>query len=275
MRNLRPANLKRAATATIKSTARRFGLEIVRAATLNELLRHAHIGRNIESFLRVLKTLHGDHNYPVELIQNLRYSTSQFRQDLFALSEAGYKKNGYFVEIGAADGLNGSNTYLLEKVFGWTGILAEPARVWHKALRANRTAHIETCCVWSRSNVVLPFDEVEIAELSTVGDRDIGDVHRKHREKKTRYDVTTISLNELLAKYGAPEVIDFLSIDTEGTELEILKAFDFGRYRFNAVVCEHNFTALREPIAALLGRHGYLRKHQDLSGVDDWYVRSR
>ncbi len=265
--------MKRVVASTIKSAARKLGFEIIRASTMKELARDAHVGKDIERLLKVLKALHGDHGYPPELIRNLRYSTSQFRQDLFALAETNYRRNGYFVEFGAADGLSGSNTYLLEKAFGWTGILAEPARVWHDALRRNRAANIETRCVWSRSDVNLSFDEFDYAELSVVSGMNADDALRRDRATAARYDVATISLNDLLAKYKAPKVIDFLSIDTEGSEFDILKSFDFARHQFNVIVCEHNFAAQRESIATLLARQGYVRKHQDLSAVDDWYVR--
>lgn len=270
----RQAGFRRALTSAVKSTARKLGYEVVRTGTFDELVQHARIGRNIEGFLAVLKALHGGQGYPAELISNLQYSTSQFWQDIFVLAETNYRKNGYFVEFGAADGLSASNTYLLEKAFGWTGILAEPARGWHEALRGNRAAHIETRCVWSSTGVVLPFDEFDYPELSMPSGPNGADALRKERVATARYDVTTISLNDLLEKYGAPKVIDFLSIDTEGSEFDILNGFDFARHQFNVIVCEHNFSARREPTATLLARHGYARKHQDLSEVDDWYVRA-
>lgn len=44
------------------------------------------------------------------------------------LSELDFKRDGFFVEFGATDGFQGGNTYLLEKEFGWRGIVGEPAR---------------------------------------------------------------------------------------------------------------------------------------------------
>ena len=72
---------------------------------------------------------------------------SQLKQDLFVLLETGFKRGGYFVEFGATNGIDLSNTYLLEREFGWTGILAEPATAWHEALQRNRNAIIDTDCV--------------------------------------------------------------------------------------------------------------------------------
>ena len=70
-------------------------------------------------------------------------SQAQLWQDLFVLHELDLKRDGYFVEFGATNGVSLSNTHLLEKRFGWKGILAEPARCWHAALEKNRSAAIE------------------------------------------------------------------------------------------------------------------------------------
>jgi FkbM family methyltransferase len=207
-----------------------------------------------------------------QLLRYLKQSRAQFRQDLFVLSELQFKRNGYFADFGASDGVSLSNTHLLEKDFGWTGILAEPARCWHDRLMASRTAHIETKCVWSRSGSFLAFNEVNIAELSTIDTFSSGDFHDDKRREGTRYEVETISLNDLLEKYQAPRDLDYLSIDTEGSELEILSHFDFSRHRFRVITCEHNFTAARADIHALLTQQGYVRKYEEISKVDDWYV---
>ena len=77
---------------------------------------------------------------------------------------------------------------------------------------------------------------------------------------------------DLLKKYDAPNEIDYISIDTEGSEYEILSKFDFAKYRFKVITCEHNFTPMRESIYKLLTTNGYRRKFFALSRFDDWYV---
>jgi FkbM family methyltransferase len=199
-------------------------------------------------------------------------SKSQNRQDLFVLSELNFKRDGFFVEFGAAGGIEDSNTYLLEEEFGWRGILAEPARAFHERLRANPRAHISTKCVWSESKKLLTFNEANWPYLSTVDAFSARDLWAERRQSGRTYDVETISLVDLLAEFSAPAEIDYLSIDTEGTELTILQSFDFTKYRFSIITCEHNFTPDRERIRALLERHGYVRKREQLSRYDDWYV---
>jgi FkbM family methyltransferase len=201
-------------------------------------------------------------------------SVSQRYQDLFALSQADFKRGGYFVEFGASNGVDGSNTYLLEKEFGWNGILAEPAKIWHADLRANRTVSIDTDCVWKDSGSTLSFNEVDNASLSTISSFSGSDMHQEGRRTGKRYNVKTISLVDLLDKHNAPRQIDYLSIDTEGSEYEILSNFDFQKYEFRTITCEHNFSPMREKIFNLLTRHGYTRRYIFLSSFDDWYVRS-
>jgi FkbM family methyltransferase len=151
--------------------------------------------------------------------------------------------------------------------------LAEPARCWHSELKSNRTSHIEYKCVWSESNKTLIFNEVTEAEFSTLEKFNYCDSNISKRMQGSSYPVDTLSLNDLLDKYNAPSKIDFLSIDTEGSEFDILKNFDFDKYSIKIITVEHNWTAKREKIFSLLGRHGYLRLFEKQSRWDDWYVK--
>lgn len=176
------------------------------------------------------------------------------------------------MEFGATNGVQLSNTDLLETACSWTGILAEPAHNWHKELEKNRSTFIEKDCVWRTSNETLTFNEVESDELSTLDSFSQSHGFKKARQKGKKYQVRTISLNDLLAKYNAPKIINYLSIDTEGSEFDILSAFDFNKHKFKVIMCEHNFAENREKIHSLLTENGYLRKHTDLSQFDDWYI---
>lgn len=211
-----------------------------------------------------------------EFLAEVGFSRSQLMQDLFVLSELGVRRdNGFFVEFGAADGIALSNSWLLEKRLGWKGILAEPARCWHPLLAKNRSCAIDTECVWSISGERLDFDEVDIGEFSTLSHFAQSDIHAQARVGKCRYQVPTVSLNDLLQRHGAPTEPDYLSIDTEGSEFAILKEFDFSRFKFKVITCEHNYTPMRKQIKQLLEAAGYQQKHEKLSRFDDWYVRVR
>ena len=63
-----------------------------------------------------------------------------------------------------------------------------------------------------------------------------------------------------------------MSIDTEGSEFEILSAFNFEKYKFKVITCEHNFTSNGEKIFNFLTKKGYVRKYNNISKFDDWYV---
>lgn len=211
-----------------------------------------------------------------EFLREVGFSRSQLLQDLFVLSELGERRGeGFFVEFGAADGVALSNSWLLEKRLGWKGVLAEPARCWHEALARNRHCAIETACVWSRSGERLDFDEADIGEFSTLSDFTQADAHAQARASQLRYQVSTISLNDLLRRHGAPAEPDYLSIDTEGSEFAILQELDFTRFKFKVITCEHNHTPMRDQIRRLLEGAGYRRKHENFSRFDDWYVRAR
>jgi hypothetical protein len=90
------------------------------------------------------------------------------------------------------------------------------------------------------------------------------------REGGKHYDVSTISLNDLLAEHAAPLDIDYLSIDTEGSEFEILSSLDFEKYDIKVITCEHNYTPARVKIHDLLASKGYVRTKTDMSQFDYW-----
>lgn len=191
-------------------------------------------------------------------------SVSQVFQDLYVLYKLRQKRGGYFVEFGAMDGVAISNTYRLEQSYGWRGVLAEPNPVFHKAIKENRKAVIDRRCVWRESGAKLDFDMAALPELSSIA----GFSNAAPTHKVT---VDSVSLRDLLREHNAPAIVDYLSVDTEGSELEILQAFDFS-YRFRVITVEHNYkSAAREALHVLLGSRGYVREFEAFSRWDDWY----
>lgn len=207
------------------------------------------------------------------ILKHITNSKAQLFQDIICLEINQFKTNGFFVEFGATNGLMGSNTYLLEKYFNWNGILCEPGINWHKELFLNRNCHIDKSCVYSNSDSKITFFESVHPELSTIEDFKNSDQHSTSRFLMKKYDVNTITLEDLLIKYNAPKNIDYLSVDTEGSEFDILNAFDFAKYKFNYISIEHNFqTEKREQIYNLLLKNNYKRIYSDISECDDWYI---
>lgn len=204
----------------------------------------------------------------VDSINNidLNKSKSQLGQDIFCLLMLDFKSNGFFLEFGAYDGIKGSNTYLMESI-GWQGILVEPSKEYRK-LKKNRSVQLFNLAVFSQSDLVIDF--LYHGSLSTLYPF-VGADH--HYRIGKMYKVKTITLHDLLQKAAAPILIDYLSIDTEGSEFEILKNFDFDEYRFSIITIEHNFDEFkRSAIYELLSDNNYVRVLFNQTKHDDFYL---
>jgi len=246
-----------------------FGIAITTTTNLNYLESACHCGSKSDiEFLSAMPSRHVE-----RLIKLLKHSNAQIRQDLMVLSTLNFKESGFFVEFGATNGISLSNTNLLETHFGWKGILAEPAKSWQQELKINRPrSKIDFRCVYSASHQKMMFKETNVKELSTLEIFMSNDMHTSNRELGKTYLVETVSLMDLLIENNAPEQIDYLSIDTEGSEYDILKNFDFQRFHFKIITCEHNNTANKELIYELLTSNGYTQIYDEISKIDDWYI---
>jgi len=201
-----------------------------------------------------------------------RKAKSQLEQDLWVLKMTSYKRGGFFVEFGATDGVLLSNTHLLEKEFGWRGICAEPNPTSFEALARNRWCMVSPACIGPVTG-----EEVEFIFADAYGGMSKDLASNQHQEKREAYQqaghtavLRTISLHDFLTERGAPRMIDYMSIDTEGSEFSILERFPFDLWDVRLLTIEHNFTEQREWIRELLERHGYVRIEAQW---DDWYLK--
>lgn len=193
-------------------------------------------------------------------------SKSQINQDLNVLSFFNKMKELYFVDIGANDGETLSNTYILEKSYQWNGICSEPMPKAFDKLRKCRNVYCDNNAVFSESGLSLKFS---LARLLS-GLTDYIDCHKEVKNNE-QIIVNTITLQDLLNKYNAPNIIHYLSLDTEGSEYEILKSVNFSEYKFLYINLEHNYIEPRRTnIRNLLLNNGYLYKGENK--FDDDYI---
>lgn len=202
-------------------------------------------------------------------------SYGQLKQDLLCLDYFDKKRDGYFVDIGAGNGRDLSNTYLLEKEYGWKGICVEPLDAPFKLCQECRPNSIcrQTAIYDKEAEVEFSYIEGSSGEdyMYSGITKDIKHHVTKVENSSKKILMNTITLNKLLEEAGAPEVMDFLSIDTEGSESKILEALDHKKYKFRYITVEHNYLmGQRSDIARVLTSNGY-QFHME-NQWDDVYI---
>ena len=248
---------------TLSLVFSRFGFKISINST-NDFI----VSRNIEEILSKIKI--ANTIISIQKINNVKFKEFIFNniqyldegiQVLWILFVFECKENGYFVEFGACDGLLFSNTKILEKDFGWKGILAEPNRSYGNQIVENRKVIIDKRAVWSKTGVSVEFAEVSAGGLSGIYStfrRNKNDLDKRQSLGIKKYTVETVSLNDLLNEYKAPVNFDLLSIDTEGSEYEIIKNFDLNKYRPKVICIEFDGTKFElNKFEKILSRYGY------------------
>tara|TARA_X000000368_G_C23029296_1_gene711704 strand:- start:545 stop:1798 length:1254 start_codon:yes stop_codon:yes gene_type:complete len=193
---------------------------------------------------------------------------SQIGQDVYVLNNIfGKKKNGFFIELGGADGITHSNTYAMEKDYNWGGICIEPNPKFKEELEKNRSCHKVFVPVYSSSNKMVNFSIVDYGQFSGISNH-LGNIGNSKVEKKVK--LRTKTLTQICDECNAPKYIDYLSLDTEGTELEILKGFDFKKYTIGYISVEHNYRPLRQHIRTFLESKGFI--YARWNRFDDEYM---
>jgi len=188
-------------------------------------------------------------------------------------------RGGYYVELGANDGLTQSNTYFLERAYGWRGLLIEPAPQNFLKCLANRSPlNVVRCAACVSFEYGQKFVEIVYSNLMStpIGvESDIGDPMEQAQKGLIRlppgeviftYGAKAETLNALLIQAGAPRVVDFMSLDVEGAEIEVLKGIDHSYHRFKYILVEcRNFPKLDDYLRSngyvylkALSEHDYL-----------------
>jgi FkbM family methyltransferase len=171
-------------------------------------------------------------------------------------------RDGYFIDVGAADGTIESNTKALEER-GWTGLCIDP----FPTNMQGRGCTVVKNVVSSASGQTIRFHQSGLLG-------GIADTLGKWKDLAAQapaVEFTTVTLTEILERNRAPSFIHFMSLDIEGAELEALRGLAFDKYRFGAMAIEHNDEEpKRTEILTFLADHGYRRSHTYKQ--DDFYV---
>jgi FkbM family methyltransferase len=186
-------------------------------------------------------------------------------------------RDGFFLDSGASNGTRGSNTLLLESTFGWRGICVEPNAEMYAELTAARSCICVNCCLYDRARdvqffeaagvlggIVDEYDPNLLCQAKTLVASQGGDGRVEAVTKPAR------TIGSILQEFRAPRVIDYWSLDTEGSELTILQSFPFDQYILRMLSVEHNYAPSREAIRRFLEERGLRRTH--VLGIDDVYM---
>jgi len=160
-------------------------------------------------------------------------------------------KSGYFIELGANDGISQSNTMYLEKYLGWSGLLIEPHLPNFEKLKKNRSPKNHFC---NCACVGFDFGDKNYryiySNLMTIGIDDVNEIEdrRAHAKNGSMYlkqgEQNLISsceaktLDSVLKEFNSPKHIDFMSLDVEGAELSVLQGIDYEKYSFRFILLE-------------------------------------
>jgi len=184
-------------------------------------------------------------------------------------------REGIFVDIGAYDGVTGSNSLFFEKELGWSGICVEPVPHFFQKLEKSRSCTCINSCIGEDGSKDFLWIEGPNEQLSgllenysterkELLDRLAIDYHDKHHT----IQVTSVDLMDLLQKHNLNR-IDYLSIDTEGGELEILQSIDFDQVEIRVIDVENNRD---DPaFSVYLATRGYKKVARLV--VDDIYIK--
>jgi len=157
-------------------------------------------------------------------------------------------KNGYYIEIGANDGVRYSNTLFLEKNLNWSGILIEPSNRFNllkKYRGKNNKLFNLACCSFEEKNKIKEYIYADLSTFSKDKYKDkislekyLNHIDKSFSDKFYNFRAPVKPLNDLLIQSRAPKIIDFFSLDVEGEELQVLQGINFREYSFKFILIE-------------------------------------
>lgn len=206
----------------------------------------------------------------------------QYGEDYILWNFFDYKENGFFIDVGAFDGIHLSNSYSFEQQ-GWKGICIEPVPFYFNLCKKNRpnSICIDAACtsIDNLNELEIETDETGLFSSTTLlkdAESIKGHYSLIQREILTKkIKVTGTTLNTILSNNFNPELaaIDFISIDVEGSELDVLKGFDLIKFSPHVILIETNTPESTALIGEYLSGYGYLFARKEHS--NSYFVKSQ
>ncbi|MGJ9412775.1 FkbM family methyltransferase [Aeromicrobium sp. CF4.19] len=197
---------------------------------------------------------------------------AQHGEDRLLADRFAGRRRGYFVEVGALDGDELSNTFYFEKALGWTGVLVEANPVQAASCRRNRpeshVAGVAAVAPGQEGTVVLEVADGHAGFSTLSASRTYHRILQERGISTTPVEVPATTLDSVLEQAGA-RAIDFVTIDVEGHERAVLAGFDLRRWRPEVILLESASGAPDPRISWTLFRAGYARVRRVV--VNDWY----
>ena len=193
--------------------------------------------------------------YITNLINSGEFKGQKDQDKWVLLSVLPFLRHGYFLDLAAADGVLHSNTYVLEKHFGWNGLCIEPNPEFYRQLVKNRCCQFESAVVSDKVEM-LDF-RVDNGQLGGIvsDDTDNSEVVRGDQlPSATIIQLESKTINDILLSANAPKVIDYFSLDVEGSEERIISTLDFDAYQFKCLTIERPTERVNE----ILFSNGYV-----------------
>jgi FkbM family methyltransferase len=191
---------------------------------------------------------------------------SQHGEDYLLWQVLGVERShGYFVDVGAFDGIHLSNSYSFERA-GWSGICVEAHPGFFPHLQANRPGSrcVHAACVENTAAGTAAFLTEPLGLLSGIKADKTSGMERRYANRGmtfpgfTRIEVPSMTLTGILREANAPRHMDFLSLDVEGTEPQVLAALDQAEFAFRIIVTEANTAEGLAETRGLLEARGYV-----------------
>jgi FkbM family methyltransferase len=197
---------------------------------------------------------------------------AQFGEDKLLFKHFAEKRNGFYVEVGALDGIYVSNTFFFEQI-GWQGVLIEPiAEAANKCAQARPRSQIVCCAaVAPNSPPEIEFEVVEGWEALSAPSLNRERLH-EYEPNVRKVIVQAKTLDTILQEANVSQ-IDFLTIDVEGHEWAVLQGFTISRWHPEIVIIERWGNFPDDKIMDYMHRNNYIYK-QTTGHLNDWFYQA-